>query len=102
MQKLDNFLNCLNILKNADFEFATKDNIYRIDGICQFKLTFKLACEALQANLRLHGVDDASTGSTREILQPDYKFGFINDSAVWLMMLKVIENNVYLLYYVRN
>lgn len=72
--------------------------------MCQLELTFKLACEALQAILMLHGVDDESMGLPREILQLGYgyKFGFINDSAVWLMMLKVIENNVHLLYYVRN
>ena len=30
----------------------------------------------------------AETGSPREILQLGYKMGFVDDSAVWLLMLK--------------
>ncbi len=96
MKKLNNFSNCLVVLKGVDFESATKDKIYRIGIIYQFELTFKLDCEALQGILELHGVDDASTGSPREILQLGYKFGFINDSAVWLMMLKKRNTSVYI------
>ena len=29
MKKLDNFSNCLSILKNADFKFAETNDIYR-------------------------------------------------------------------------
>lgn len=66
--------------------------------MCQLELTFKLACEALQAILRLHGVDDESMGLPREILQLGYgyKFGFINDSAVWLIMLKMRNTSIYI------
>ncbi len=38
----------------------------------------------------MHGVEEASTGSPREILQIGYKVGFIRDSEVWLLMLKKI------------
>ena len=31
-----------------------------------------------------------------EILQLGYKFGFINDSAVWLMMLKMRNTSIYI------
>ena len=51
-------------------------------------LTFELAWKALQAVLRIHGAEGAGTGSPREILQLGYKLGFVNDSAVWLLMLK--------------
>ena len=88
MKKLDNFSNCLDILKNADFKFADDDDIYRTGVIGQFNLTFELAWKALQAVLRLHGAQGAETGSPREILQLGYKLGFVNDSAVWLLMLK--------------
>lgn len=50
----------------------------------------------LQEILKLHGVDDASTGSPREILQLGYKFGFINDSAVWLMTLKKRNSSMHI------
>ena len=88
MKKLDNFSNCLRVLKNADFELADINEIYRTGVIGQFNLTFELAWKALQAVLRLHGAEGADTGSPREILQLGYKFGFINDSSVWLLMLK--------------
>lgn len=88
MKKLDNFSNCLNILKEADFNFADENDIYRTGVIGQFNLTFELAWKALQAVLREHGTEGAQTGSPREILQLGYKLGFVEDSAVWLAMLK--------------
>lgn len=84
MNKLDNFTNCLNVLKTADFEFASDNVIYRTGVIGQFNLTFELAWKALQAVLKLHGAEGAESGSPREILQLGYKLGFVNDSAVWL------------------
>ena len=96
MKKLDNFSNCLDILKNADFKFADDDDIYRTGVIGQFNLTFELAWKALQAVLRLHGVQGAETGSPREILQLGYKLGFANDSAVWLLMLKKRNTSVHI------
>ncbi|MBD5111821.1 MAG: nucleotidyltransferase [Ruminococcaceae bacterium] len=88
MKKLENFANCLNVLKNADFDLASENEIYRTGIIGQFNLTFELAWKALQAVLRIHGTAGAETGSPREILQLGYKLGFVDDSAVWLAMLK--------------
>ena len=36
MKKFDNFSNCLNILKNADFAFAESNDIYRTGIVGQF------------------------------------------------------------------
>lgn len=47
MKKMDNFLNCLNVLKQADFSLATENEIYRTGIIGQFNLTFELAWKAL-------------------------------------------------------
>ena len=88
MKKLDNFINCLTILANADFKMAETNDIYRTGVIGQFNLTFELAWKALQEIMRKHGVEDSSAGSPREILQLGYKFGFIDDSETWLLMLK--------------
>lgn len=88
MKKLDNFSNCLGVLKNADFEFANDNEIYRTGVIGQFNLTFELAWKALQAILRIHGAEGVEIGSPREILQIGYKLGFVDDSAVWLLMLR--------------
>lgn len=40
MKKVDNFSNCLRVLKNADFELADSNEIYRTGVIGQFNLTF--------------------------------------------------------------
>ena len=96
MKKLDNFSNCLSILKNADFVLADSNDIYRTGVIGQFNLTFELAWKALQEVLRLHGVQRAETGSPREILQLGYQCGFVNDSAVWLLMLKKRNTSVHI------
>ena len=88
MKKIDNFSNCLNVLKNADFEFANDNEIYRTGVIGQFNLTFELAWKALQAVLRVHGAENSNTGFPRAFLQLGYKLGFVNDSVVWLLMLK--------------
>ena len=96
MKKLENFSNCLNVLKNADFDLADNNDIYRTGVIGQFNLTFELAWKALQEIMRLHGVLGAETGSPREILQLGYQYGFINDSTVWLLMLKKRNTSVHI------
>ena len=65
MKKLDNFSNCLTVLKNADFKMADNNEIYRTGVIGQFNLTFELAWKALQEIMRMHSVERASTGSPR-------------------------------------
>lgn len=96
MKKLDNFSNCLNVLKGADYKLANENNIYRTGVIGQFNLTFELAWKALQAVLRVHGAEGADTGSPREILQLGYRLGFVEDSAVWLTMLKKRNTSVHI------
>lgn len=88
MDELEIFFKHLAILKGADFKRANENDIYRIGVIGQFNLTFELAWKALQAVLKQHGVEEAETGSPREILQLGYKVGFVNDQATWLLMLK--------------
>jgi len=96
MKKLDNFENCLDILKQADFDLADSNDIYRMGVSVQFNLTFELAWKALQEVLRMHGVEGAETGSPREILQVGYKVGFVNDSSVWLLMLKKRNTSIHI------
>ena len=96
MKKLDNFTNCLAILANADFKMAETNDIYRTGIIGQFNLTFELAWKALQEIMRMHSVAEVATGSPREILQLAYKFGFISDSEIWLLMLKKRNTSVHI------
>ena len=96
MKKLDNFSRSLNVLKGADFEFANENEIYRTGVVGQFNLTFELAWKALQQALREHGAESADSGSPREILQLGYKLGFVDDAAVWLLMLKKRNTSVHI------
>ena len=96
MKKLDNFTNCLAILADAEFQLAETNDIYRTGIIGQFNLSFELAWKALQEIMRMHGIEEASTGSPREILQLAYKIGFISDSEVWLLMLKKRNTSVHI------
>ena len=96
MKKLDNFTNCLTILADADFVMAETNDIYRTGIIGQFNLTFELAWKSLQEIMRKHGVEGAVTGSPREILQLGYKIGFIDDSEVWLLMLKKRNTSIHI------
>ena len=94
MKKLENFTNSLSILAEADFKLAEENDIYRTGIIGQFNLTFELAWKALQEIMRMHVIEEASTGSPLEILQLAYKIGFISDSEVWLLMLKKRNTSV--------
>ena len=62
MKKLDDFSNCLSVLKNADFKLAENNEIYRTGVIGQFNLTFELAWKALQEVLKLHGAAGIQIG----------------------------------------
>ena len=44
----------------------------------------------------MHWADGAATGSPREILQLGYKLGFVDDAAVWLLMLKKRNTSVHI------
>ena len=96
MKKLDNFVNCLAILADADFKMAETNDIYRTGIVGQYNLTFELAWKALQEVMRNHGVEEAATGSPREILQLGYKIGFIDDAETWLLMLKKRKTSVHI------
>ena len=96
MKKLDNFIHCLAGLTKSDFKMGGKKDIYRTGIIGQFNLSFELAWKALQEIMRMHGIEEASTGSPREILQLAYKIGFISDSEVWLLMLKKRNTSVHI------
>lgn len=96
MKKLDNFTGSLKVLKGADFELANDNEIYRTGVIGQFSLTFELAWKTVQEVLRVHGVEAAATGSPREILQLGYKYGFVDDPSLWLLMLKKCNASIHI------
>ncbi len=95
MKKADNYASSLDVLRTADFSEAQENEIYRMGVIGQFNLTFELAWKALQAVLRLHGIQ-ADTGSPREILKLGYQTGFLQDAAVWLTMLRKRNTSIHI------
>ncbi len=95
MKKADNYASSLDVLRTADFSAAQENEIYRMGVIGQFNLTFELAWKALQAVLRLHGIQ-ADTGSPREILKLGYQTGFLQDAAVWLTMLRKRNTSIHI------
>ena len=86
VKKFDAFAKCLKVLLAADKNFS--DELYRMGIIGQFHLTFELSWKALREILIVHGVNEASTGSPREILKAGYQFHFIDDEKLWLEMLR--------------
>ena len=88
MRKAENFSSGLAVLKRADFTAEYENEFYRAGVIANFNITFELAWKALQEVLRLEGVDQAVTGVPRDILKLGYRFGLIDDIAVWLLMLE--------------
>lgn len=88
MKKLENFSAGLAVLKRADFTAAYDNEFYRAGVIANFSITFELAWKALQELLRLEGVEQAVIGSPRDVLKLGYRFGLIDDIAVWLLMLE--------------
>lgn len=96
MKKLDNFRNCLAVLKSSDREMAKSNDIYRTGVIGQFNLTFELAWKLLQEVLRLHAVAEAETGSPREIIKLGFRVGFITDDEAWSAMLSDRNRSVHI------
>ena len=71
--------------------------IYTGQGLLDnLTLLSNLAWKALQEIMRKHGVEEASTGSPREVLQLGYRIGFIENPDVWLLMLKKRNTSVHI------
>ncbi len=96
MKKLENFINCLNILKEADFELAENNDIYRTGIVWQFNYTFEFSWKTLKDILMFQGVKAAKTGSPRNILQLAYKYGFVDDEDTWLIMLQMRNTSIHI------
>ena len=94
-RRFQSFCNSLDALAEARERDLT-DSFVLSGTSAKFSITFELAWKALQEIMRMHGIEEASTGSPREILQLAYKIGFISDSEVWLLMLKKRNTSVHI------
>lgn len=88
MKKFESFCKSLDVLKTVDFEIVEINEIYRMGVIALYWQTFELAWKAMKSVLQLHGVDGAKNGSPREVIKLGFAFGFVDDEASWLAMLR--------------
>lgn len=89
MKKVDNFRNSLETLckvPDADYQ---NDKLILAGCVNTFCMTFELAWKAMKEILKEQGVPDAVTGSPKQILELAFHFGMIQDEKMWLMMLRV-------------
>ena len=96
MKKYDNFSKALKNLKEClkveePYSVVEQTGIVGLFQIC-FEQSWKLMKEVLEN----HGRFAVRTGSPREILQVGYKVGFVNDSSVWLLMLKKRNTSIHI------
>ena len=95
MNKYNNFISCLDMLEQADFNKACSDEIYRMGVICKFNQTFELACKALQAVLRADKVDGAEIATPREIIKLGCDNGYIADADIWQLVIEKRSEDIY-------
>lgn len=96
MQKLENYIKSIDVLKKGEFNKAHDDEIYRMGIVWQFNRVFELSWKALQAVMRVHGVSGAESGSPRDMLKLGYSNGFISDSDIWLLMLNKRNDSIHI------
>ena len=91
MQKLDNYLSNLLVLKRAKYEDLSNEFI--ISGIIdKFSIQFELGWKLFQWMLRNEGRIEGRSGSPRTIIKAAYQtFDFI-DEEIWLLMLSERNN----------
>ena len=87
MNKFDNYVSNLEILRKADSE--NLENEFIISGIIdKFFIQFELSWKVLKELLRYEGKSAAGSGSPREILKAAYEVYDFIDEDIWLDMLK--------------
>jgi len=95
MRKYNDFISCLDMLEQADFNKACSDEIYRMGVICKFNQTFELACKALQEVLRADNVDGAEVATPREIVKLACSNVYIADTYSWKLMMEKKSEDIY-------
>lgn len=93
MKKYDNFCAALNNLKDI-FEYDEPYNNVILTGlVALYEICFEQSWKAMKEILDQNGIEEAQTGSPRQILKTAYQTGLIKDEQLWLNAL-VTRNNV--------
>lgn len=87
MRKYNDFISCLDMLEQVDFNKACSDEIYRMGVICKFNQTLELACKVLQEVLIADNVDGAEVATPREIVKLACSKGYIAGADSWQLMI---------------
>ena len=95
MRKYNDFISCLDMLEQVDFNKACSDEIYRMGVICKFNQTLELACKVLQEVLIADKVDGAEIATPRKIVKLACSNGYIADTYSWKLMMEKKSENIY-------
>ena len=95
MQKYDNYVSQLNILKQADTQDLTNEFI-KSGIIDKFSLQFELGWKLIKELLKYEGVDIAVTGSPCATIKAAYRFYPLINEKLWLLMLDERNNTAHI------
>ena len=85
-QKIENYKNALNRLREGVLRFDEEDDMLR-DGLIQrFEFTFELAWKTLKALFEDEGL--IGLNSPKMVLKEAFSAGLIEDEELWLSILK--------------
>lgn len=91
MKKFDNYRKNLDVLRRSDQQDL--NNEFIISGIIdKFSIQFELGWKVLKELLTYEGINEAKTGSPREIIKQAYQYYPCIEEDVWLDMLSQRNN----------
>ncbi len=86
-QRLEEYTNALNRLKEGLKKSENEEDDLYIDGILQrFEFTFELAWKTMKDYMEYEGIIN-KIGSPREIIKSGFAEGIIEDGEAWIKMM---------------
>lgn len=93
MKKYENFCSALTNLKDIYKYSEPYDNVILTGLVALYEICFEQSWKAVKEIMKNDGIDEAQTGSPRQVLKTAYQMGMIKEEAKWLDAL-VSRNNV--------
>ena len=93
MRKFENFISCLNNLKDIYDYKEPYGNVEMTGLVGLFEVCFEQSCKAMKEVLEDSGYSEGKTGFPKQILKTAYQADMIDDEELWLDAL-VSRNNV--------
>lgn len=93
MKKYENFCSALTNLKDIYKYNEPYDNVILTGLVALYEICFEQSWKAVKEIMQNNGIDEAQTGSPRQVLKTAYQMGMIKEESKWLDAL-VSRNNV--------